>query len=137
MIFYAFIIAYCISTIGSIVSRSDQAKARFAEKLELLDRIHQECYLPLELYTQLKRTIRHRCDKDMENLNNFIDELPANLKVQTAIYIHEHTWRSIKFFEGGSDMFISWICPLLKPMLFPSGTVIYNEEDPVTGIYFH
>ena len=54
MICYALLLSYCISVIGQIVSAEDKSEAAFREKLEILDRIHMDCYLPLELYTKLK-----------------------------------------------------------------------------------
>lgn len=44
--------------------------------MEILDRIHTDCCLPLDLYTRLKQSLRYKYDRDTENLNKFINELP-------------------------------------------------------------
>ena len=45
------LISYSISVIGQIVSAQDKTEAALQEKMEILDRIHQDCRLPLDLYT--------------------------------------------------------------------------------------
>ena len=119
MVFYAVLISYSISVISQIVSAQDKSEAALAEKMEILDNIYHMCQLPLDLYTRLKHSLRYIYDKDSKNLNTFIEELPPNLREQTAIFIHEKTWSSIPFFDAASDSFITWICPLLKPLLVP------------------
>jgi len=51
-----------------------------------------KCSLPLDLYTELKKTLRFRYDKDAAIIHNFVEELPPNLRVKTSIYIHEDIW---------------------------------------------
>ena len=81
----------------------------------ILNRIYREFGLPMNLYIKLKQSLRYKFNRDLEDINLFIEELPQNLKVDTAIYIHSLTWNKIDFFKSRSDTFISWICPLLKP----------------------
>lgn len=69
-------------------------------------------------------------------MNQFVDELPQNLKIETAIFIHEDTWNSIAFFNGRSDTFIAWICPLLKPQLVPNEAEIFHENQEILCTYF-
>ena len=92
MVLYAILISYSISVIGQMVSAQDRSEAALAEKMEILDNIYQTCHLPLDLYTRLKQSLRYTYDKDSNNLNSFIEELPPNLRIQTAIFIHEKTW---------------------------------------------
>lgn len=104
--------------------------------MEILDRIHNESHLPLDLYMKLKQSLRFKYDKDSENVNNLLDDLSPNLRIQTAIFIHEKTWSSIEFFEESSDAFITWVCPRLKPTLILEDSMIYSEGDLVKSIYF-
>lgn len=136
MITYAFFLSYCITVISCIVAASDEANERFNSRLEVLDRVHNQCSLPIELYTKLKQSLRYRYDMDTENLNHFLDELPTNLRVQVAMYIHEQTWVKIAFFNDASDNFITWMCTLLKPAMFPAETVIYDEDEKIQNMYF-
>ena len=92
MIGGGFLMTYAISVIGQIVVSMDKTNAAFEEKMEVLNRIQREYFLPLDLYLRLKKSLRYKYDKDTEDLNNFIDELPPNLKIETAPFIHEETW---------------------------------------------
>jgi hypothetical protein len=92
MIGGGFLMTYAISVIGQIVVSMDKTNAAFEEKMEVLNRIQREYFLPLDLYLRLKKSLRYKYDKDTEDLNNFIDELPPNLKIETAPFIHESTW---------------------------------------------
>lgn len=52
------------------------------------------------------------------------------------MYIHEDTWKTIEFFNGQSDTFIAWICPLLKPQLVPATSEVYHENQEIMNIFF-
>ena len=51
MILYTLLVSYCINILGSILMTTDKTEAEFQEKMVILDRIHNDCYLPLDLYT--------------------------------------------------------------------------------------
>lgn len=51
----------------------------------------------------------------MNELTNFIEELPHKLKIETSLYIYEDRYNKVKFLKGRSPSFITWLCPLLKP----------------------
>ena len=78
--------------LDQVVITSDRSNARFEERMLILDRIQRDKYLPLDLYLRLKKSLRYKYDRDTEELNAFIDELPANLKMETTPYIHEEIW---------------------------------------------
>jgi len=65
-----------------------------------------------------------------------VAELPHKLKLETSLYIHEHTYKKIDIFKGRSSAFIAWICPLLKPQPYPENQYIFFEGDDITNIYF-
>ena len=69
--------------------------------------------------------------QDMDDLNAFVDELPQGLKVEVSLFIHEKTYRRIKFLQNRSDCFIAWICPILKPAMNLDNQYIYFEGDDV------
>ena len=52
------------------------------------------------------------------------------------MYIHESRYKKIGFLEGKTKSFISWICPLLKPLTFEQNQYIYMEGDDINSIYF-
>ena len=106
---------YIISMIAQMMAEIESSDKKFEEKLLILNRIYREYGLDMKLYVKLKQSLRYKFTRDLEEVNSFIDDLPQNLKVETAVYIHSQTWNQINFFKSRSDTFISWICPLLKP----------------------
>lgn len=67
---------YAISILGQILSSYDNQNAKFQEKVVILNRLYKEYALPLQLYTRLKQSLRYKYNKDIEDLNEFVDELP-------------------------------------------------------------
>lgn len=80
-----------------------------------MNKIYKEYHLPLQLYIRLKKSIQFENQKDMNELTNFIEELPHKLKIETSLYIYEDRYNKVKFLKGRSPSFITWLCPLLKP----------------------
>ena len=52
------------------------------------------------------------------------------------LYIHEERYKAIKFFKGKNRSFITWICPLLKPICFAENQNIFFEGDDIKSIFF-
>ena len=92
--------------------------------------------LPLNLYQRLKQSLRYKYSKDYNDQNNFIAELPYNLRVETALYIHENNYNSIAFLRERTDSFIAWICPLMKPTFIAQDEHLYAETQDIDAIYF-
>ena len=92
--------------------------------------------LPLKLYERVKKSLKYKFNKDTDELVDFIDDLPQNLKLEVALFIHENAFRKIKFIRDQSVTFINWICPLLVPCIYSPGEYIYFERDELSCIYF-
>ena len=52
------------------------------------------------------------------------------------MYIHESRYKKILFLNGKTRSFISWICPLLKPLSFVQKQYVFQEGDDISSIYF-
>lgn len=102
----------------------------------MLKKIHQEHGLPFKIYERVKKSFLHRQNEANQELIDFINQLPNDLKLEVSMFIHEETYKQIYFLRRQSRMFIAWICPLLKPMVDTPGQYIYFEGDEVQCIYF-
>ena len=102
----------------------------------ILNRMYKDYYLPLGLYTRLKQSIRNSNKKEMEEVNEFVDELPQKLKNEVSLFIHESVYKSIDFLKERSSFFIQWICPLLKTYYVSDNQHIYYEGDEIASMYF-
>lgn len=74
--------------------------------------------------------------KDLNDITNFVDELPHKIKVECSLYIYEHRYSKIKFFVDRSASFIAWMCPLLKPWRYDANQFIFYEGDEVKEVIF-
>lgn len=103
-------------SLANILQNYDVSNAQFQEKVMILNRLYKDYYLPLELYLRLKQSIRYNYSQNQEDLNRFIEDLPKNLAIEVSLFIHESTYKKIDFLRNnGSEAFLAWICPLLKP----------------------
>lgn len=102
----------------------------------MLNRIYKEYFLPLDLYQRLKQSLKYNQMKDIDDLNNFVEDLPHQLKIDVSLFLHEQTYMKIDFLKSRTSYFKAWICPLLKPALVTENQYVYFEEDEVTQIYF-
>jgi len=128
--------SFATGSLSSIMQNYDQANAKLQERITILNRIYKEYYLPLDLYQKLKQAVKYDFNKDKNDINSFVSELPHKLKLEVSLYIHEATYKKIDAFRSRSSAFIAWICPLLKPNEYPKDQYVFFEGDDVTNIFF-
>lgn len=105
-------------SLASIIQSYDQTNAETQEKMVTLNKIYRDYCLPLDLFTRLRKSIIYENEKDLNEVNNFLESLNHNLKMEMSLYIYEDRYNRIKFFRGRLPSFICWLCPLLKPAIF-------------------
>ena len=84
----------------------------------------------------MKTSLKYSLNRDHEDLNNFMDDLPNKLKVEVSLFIYESTYQRVSFLQTQSTTFIAWICPVLKPQLNMEGQYVYFEGDEISHVYF-
>jgi hypothetical protein len=70
----------------------------YQEKIVILNRIHRDFNLPENLYIRLLQSLNYVNQKNLDDLNNFVEDLPHKLKIEVSLYIYEERYKSIKFF---------------------------------------
>ena len=128
--------SFATGSLSSILQNYDHANAKLEERIQILNRIFKDYYLPLELYENLKQTLKYDYNKDRNDINHFVEELPHQLKLMVSLHIHEQTYKTIDIFRNRQAAFITWVCPLMKPSTYPDKDYIYFEGDDVTDIFF-
>ena len=106
--------SFASGSLASIIQNYDNQNAKVTEKMSTLKKISENYFLPKDLQVRLKKAINSNLGHDFEELNDFCDELPHNLRIEVSLYIHEETYKNIFFLKGKSTSFIAWVCPLLK-----------------------
>ena len=90
------------------------------KKIETLNKIYEEYKLPLDLFVQTRNRIKsmgNESKQGIQDVQNFLDELPLKLKTEVSLYVYEQRYKKIRFFAHKEVSFIVWMCPLLKPEL--------------------
>jgi hypothetical protein len=136
MLVGVFAFSFASGSLASILQNYDSQNGKVHERVAMLNKLLKEYYLPLDLYTKLKKTIMVDQSKDFEEVNKFVDQLPYKLKVDLSLFIHEDTYERIEFLKTRSHSFIAWICPLLKPYFCTYDDFVYSEGQYVSSIYF-
>ena len=73
---------------------------------------------------------------DIEDLQDFVESLPQDLRIEVSLFVFEETFKQIDYFKERPIAFIAWICPLLKPQVKSMDNYVYFEGDEITCIYF-
>lgn len=103
----------------------------------ILNRIYKDYCLPLDLYIMLRKNLKYEYQKDFQDINKYVDDLPNILRIKVSLYIYEERYRKIRFFKKVlSASFITWICPQMKPQIQGENQFIYNEGDEIQCVYF-
>jgi hypothetical protein len=63
-------------SLASILQNVDCKNAKFQEKLQVLNRLNRDYGLPRDLFSRLKRSLEYTYGKDIQDKNNFLQELP-------------------------------------------------------------
>lgn len=102
----------------------------------MLNRIYKEYKLPLDLFIKIKKSMGYESQKAMNDLHNFIQELPHKLKTEVSLYVYEQRYNKIKFFRNRNVSFILWMCPILKPQIYTEHQYVYLENERIQEMYF-
>ena len=92
--------------------------------------------MPLEVYEDVKRSIKFQFNNDIEEESTFVQQLPQDLKVTVSLFLYNNLFTNINFLKDRPMVFIAWICPRLKPMVQSPDQYIFMDDDEVSCIYF-
>lgn len=124
------------STLTNLLQTFDQENKNMQEKIDILNRIYKEYYLPLQLYENVKKSIKFQYKNDIEDMISLVTTLPQDLRLEVTLFIFESTFKQFQFFLNRPVSFIAWICPLLKPLIKLNDQFIFFEGDDISCIYF-
>lgn len=102
----------------------------------VLDRLYKDHDFPLALYSKIKKTLKYNYTQDLRSVGEFVEDLPHNLKNELSVHIYETLYKEVDFLKEKSEIFISWICPMMKGSVATPNEYIFYEGDDITKIYF-
>lgn len=73
----------------------------------------------------------------MTGLDLFINELPANLKLEISEEIHRDNFNKFDLFAKiGSRNFLAWVASKLRPRFETENVYLYQKGDNIENFYF-
>lgn len=51
--------------------------------------MYKDFHLPLNLYVKIKKSMGYETKRDMNDLHEFMNELPYKLRVELSLYVYE------------------------------------------------
>lgn len=86
-------------SLASIMQSYDSKNAVYLEKMKQLKKVYSDYKIPNELYGKIKASIEIKARDDVD-LINFVESLPHHLKNEVSLFIHEDTYKTMKFLKG-------------------------------------
>jgi len=73
----------------------------------------------------------------MTGLDMFINELPANLRLEISEEIHRDKFSKMEWFRNiGNHNFRAWVASKLRPRFSIENTYMYQKGDNIDNFYF-
>ena len=136
MIIGVFFFSFSSGTLTSIIANYDMIHQKFQDKQIILKKITKEYQLPPHLYQQVMSALKYNTQNDNHEINEFVESLPLTLKTKVNMCIYKGMYEKINFLSQMNELFITWICPLLKPRVVASQQYVYLDNDVIDSIYF-
>jgi hypothetical protein len=89
--------SYAQGTLANLMQSHDQHSVIFNEKMNILEKLQKDHDLPSDLVCKLKKNIKFNFSEDLDAINDYVEELPYNLKAEVSIYIYEKVYRKVNF----------------------------------------
>ena len=81
------------STLTNLLQTYDTENKNMQEKVDVLNRIYKEYFLPLTLYENVKKSIKYQYKNDIEDMIRFVQTLPEDLNLEVTLFIYESTFK--------------------------------------------
>jgi len=132
VIFYSF----TIGSLSSLLSEFDAKNSIFDQKLNTLIQVKKRYGVDENLYLRIKKALKYGHLKTDQDKENFLSELPSNLRTELSFFMHKGIVSSIEFFKNRSERFIAFIGPLLKQIKIGKNEVIASQGDYANEMFF-
>jgi hypothetical protein len=136
MLFGVMAFSFMTGALSSILQNVDSSAAMLEERMSVARVIQGKHCVPLEMFEEMIKAIKYDLNRDNQEINNFVQELPHQLKLQISMIIFDEVYNKIKCFKGRKPAFIAWVCPLLKPCTYTSNCMIFADDEDIAEIFF-
>lgn len=128
--------SFTISSQSSIINNLDLKNVEYQKKLNILFLIQNEYNLENDLMVKQQNTVKHEVYKGGQNYQEFLDNLPENIRDELSYIMFRDLVEGIKLFEKNERKLIARLGPLFKVIKFGQNEVIFCEDEYANEIYF-
>lgn len=137
MVFGAGFFSYTIGTLSYLLVNNEGRKGKLRDKIMHMEAFTKENKFKSALKRKLKSALTYNSARTMFNQsekNEFLKELPMNLKFEIANSMYLNLNTKFVFFKGKEQSFMGEFMPWLSPLKFNKGDIIYRKnESPMFG----
>jgi voltage-gated potassium channel len=131
------VLGYLVGKVVSIISRTDQVKARYEENIELFTTAVRRRTLPLELQKRILAYYTYLRDQKVGyDESAFLRGLPESLRTDVAISLKKEFIEGIPLFRNASEKFIVEIALKLELIVVTPGAFVFKTGDQANEMYF-
>lgn len=122
-----------IGIISSFFSNKSTKASLLTRRIKQIDEYCENLGIGEDLADRLKMSVKYASDKMaylwLDPNEDIFNELNINLKYQLLLAIHNDFIGACEFFKPVDVSFIVRIVPLLKPVFFKAGEIIWKVGD--------
>lgn len=123
--------SFGISYLSFLFASRNELKNKYKDKKKILENLRKKHYIPLNLYRQIKLSIKELYTKVHVEKFIILDNLPLSLKREMVLSMNQQRISNFNFFKFSEKEFLIEVLPLLKnhslnknDILIPFGSII-------------
>lgn len=129
-----------IGIISAFFTNKDTKQSLLKKRLQMVEEFCKNLNIGKDLEGKLKESIIYSSDKLaylwLSPSEDIFSELSMQLKYDFLVAIYQDLIKDCEFFKNKDISFIVRVVPLLKPVKYKSGGMIYTPGDYSSCIYF-
>jgi hypothetical protein len=129
--------AFMIGNIASLISKIDSVKVNFWNRIDSANQYLRYKKVPEDLNERVRKYYEYIWAKHRGlDQNLFLEDLPESLRLETMQYIAGEIIERVPIFKFSSPRLKNILLISLKPKIYPPGSLIVNEGELGSEIYF-
>jgi len=136
MVFGVISFSFATGTLSSLITSIDDRDSMQKQKIVTLNQLKASYKLDVKIFNKLVRNINYDHSQNDKQINNFMNELPKNLRQELTHIINFTKYSQIKFFSDKDSTFLEWIQGLLVLENVEEDQYLYRMGQPADKMFF-
>lgn len=131
------VFSYAIGAVAGLLTSLDAAKLEFRDKLNRVHAFLDYHAVPQQLRARVLAYYRHLWESRLAwGDDRLLEDLPAGLRVDMALFLHRHILEQVPFLRGAGDALLRDLALALRPAVCTPGEVIFWRGSEGSSMYF-